>query len=116
MIFCKLFHQGKSLSLRGSSESLTGNFSFTIAVKETKDLVGKNATAPFPFAINSQEVRCFSNIKASPFLVLIQQKEIHPTLAITFRQGHALSKLCFEWGLNYTGISGFSKIHINLAE
>jgi hypothetical protein len=96
MIFCELFHQGKSLSLSGSSYCLTKLFSFTIAVKETKDLVGKNAIALFPFPDNSKEVRCFTNIKASPFFELFQQKEIHPTWAIAFRQARTHSKLCFD--------------------
>ena len=61
---------------------LTRRVFFCLYAKEPKYQVKKNACPLFQIVYNSIEVKCFSNIKASPFTELLNRFEIHPAFGL----------------------------------
>ncbi len=58
-------------------------------------LAGKNALALLSLLYNSNEVICFSNIKASLFIELLKEEIIHSTTGFHFPAGHRAVKTLF---------------------
>ncbi len=60
-------------------------------------LAGKNTLPLFSLLNNSNEVRCFANIKASPFIELLQEEIIHSITGLPFPTGQRTTQEPIEF-------------------
>ncbi len=78
-------------------------------------LAEKNTLPLLSLLNNSNEVRCFSNIKASPFIELLQEETIHSTTGLHFPAGQRTIKMptFISKGSDISNVDGYHSIEVN---